>query len=73
MMSLDAEFFGPSPDLAANRELQMYRPCPCGCDERNGPVIGYLSGSTSDGEGVTIYAPDEDTYRSMQRIFGGQP
>jgi hypothetical protein len=34
-------------------------------------VIGYVTGS-KNGHGLTIFAPDEDTYATMVAVFGGQ-
>lgn len=60
------------PNAAQNRPPRAYRPCACGCDERDGGgLIGYLSGSDAKGNGITIYAPDEATYRTFRGIFGG--
>jgi hypothetical protein len=53
-----------------NRWPRAQRPCPCGCDERGGKtIVGYLSGSDKDGNGFTIYAPDEATYRVFAAVF----
>jgi hypothetical protein len=59
------------PDCAKDRPLTAQRPCSCGCDERDGPVVGYVSGSDAKGNGITIFAPDEDTYQRFVAIFGG--
>jgi hypothetical protein len=60
------------PDTARNRPVRAQRPCPCGCDDRgrDEPMIGYISGSDSDGNGLTIEAPDEATYQRFVAIFG---
>ena len=50
------------------RELQARRPCECGCDERDGPVIGYLTASDEDGRGVTIIAESETEYAAMAAL-----
>lgn len=60
------------PSAAKGRPLRAYRPCECGCDERDGPLVGYVSGSNAKGEGLTITAPDEATYRRFVAVFGGE-
>jgi hypothetical protein len=64
---------GPGdPQIDQNRPLRAQRACECGCDERGGKtVIGYVTGS-KNGHGLTIFAPDEDTYATMVAVFGGQ-
>jgi hypothetical protein len=58
------------PTIDQNRPLRAQRACPCGCDERDGKkVIGYVTGS-KNGQGLTIFAPDEATYQTMAAIFG---
>ena len=62
----------PSPGLVWERDIQMQRPCPCGCDERGGPKgVGYLTGGR-EGAYVTVWAPDEESYAIMRRVFGGE-
>lgn len=58
-----------------DRPVTVARECPCGCDKRDGPIaeghaVGYITGSTPDGEGLTIYLPDEHTFHLAQQIFG---
>jgi hypothetical protein len=58
-----------------NRAAKVRRPCPCGCDARTGPIaegkaVGYLSGSNADGEGFTLWIPDEPTYEVLKAVFG---
>lgn len=58
------------PKVDQNRPLRAQRACPCGCDERGGKeIIGYVTGS-KDGQGLTIFAPDEATYQAMVAVFG---
>lgn len=58
------------PALDQDRPLTLNRPCPCGCDERDGPMVGYLNVLT-DGVGVTIVIEDEDTFVHIADAFGG--
>ena len=60
------------PDTAKSRPVRAQRPCSCGCDERKGPIVGYISGSDKKGNGLTIYAPDEATYQRFVAVFGEQ-
>ena len=54
-----------------NRRLKLYRPCPCGCDSREGEKgVGYISGSNEKGEGVTIWIEDEEVFRRLQVLMG---
>lgn len=56
-----------------NRPLQLVRPCSCGCDARGGlPGVGYLTGSTKDGKGVSIWIEDEAVYRRLRAMIGGE-
>lgn len=51
---------------------EMRRPCSCGCDDRSVTGhVGYLIGSAK-GRGITIFAPDEETYQAMRQVFGGE-
>jgi hypothetical protein len=60
------------PDAAKGRPMRAWRPCSCGCDERDGPMVGYVSGSNAEGYGITIVAPDEATYQRFLAVFGGE-
>ncbi len=58
-----------------DRELRVQRACPCGCDERDGPLadgraVGYLTGSTPEGQGFTLYIPTEEAFTIMQKVIG---
>lgn len=56
------------------RPVQTWRPCPCGCDLRDGAYgVGYLSGSTPDGRGFSIWIEDEEVYQAVQAVLGGEP
>jgi hypothetical protein len=52
-----------------NRPLRAQRPCDCGCDERDGLLVGYISGSNAEGSGFTVRIHDEDTYRYVERVM----
>lgn len=60
------------PNTAKRRPFKAQRPCPCGCDNRGRevPLVGYVTGSNAKGEGITLYAPDEETYQHLVRVFG---
>jgi len=46
-----------------NLELKLYRPCECGCDQRDGwKGVGYLSGSDDDGNIFLLWIEDERIY-----------
>ena len=49
-----------------NRLLSLYRPCVCGCDERNGKHgVGYISASDGDGRGFTLWIEEEKTFKRL--------
>ena len=49
-----------------NRPLRLYRPCSCGCDFRDGEKgVGYISGSNSNGAGMTIWIKTEAIYQAL--------
>lgn len=53
-----------------NRPLQVCRPCPCGCDDRDGiKGIGYLTGSNQVGAGFTIWFASEKSFQKVQGIL----
>ncbi len=54
------------------RPLRLSRPCPCGCDAREGVKgVGCLSGSDGAGKGVTIWIEDEAVYRQLEQLLHG--
>jgi hypothetical protein len=56
-----------------NRQLDVYRPCPCGTCSRTCKGIGYLSFSDSAGRGFTIWIENEEVFQrltSALRHFG---
>jgi hypothetical protein len=67
---MDVEFWNGERD----RAVRLQRPCECGCDERDRSerLVGYLTGSDSNGEGFTLYMPDEATYQRFASVFGGE-
>ena len=53
-----------------SRPVSLKRPCPCGCDLREGkPGVGYLTGSDANGNGFSIWVPNEETYLSIQKAM----
>lgn len=51
------------------RPLQVCRPCPCGCDQRGGyEGVGYITGSTEDGRGFTLWVDDEEVLERMLEV-----
>ena len=54
-----------SPD----RQLRVWRPCPCGCDQRGGESLtGYLSGSDEMGRGFSLLAETETEFQTLREI-----
>jgi hypothetical protein len=54
----------------ANRALNVYRPCQCGCDYRDGVFgVGYLSASNAAGDGFTIWIRDERIFALLKAAF----
>ena len=48
-----------------NRELQIFRPCDCGCDTRDGEhedYAGYVTASDEEGNGFTFWIKDEEAF-----------
>jgi len=53
-----------------NRELFLHRPCSCGCDTRDGDHgVGYLTGSNSKGEGLTIWIESEEVFQRLKELM----
>ena len=53
-----------------NRSIQVVRPCPCGCDERDGfRGVGYITGSDKDGNGFTIYIRSEEVFQVASKLI----
>ncbi len=53
-----------------NRPLQLQRPCPCGCDEREGyKSVGYLTGGDGKTGGFTLWIEDEKVYTMLDKIL----
>ena len=47
--------------------LELYRPCSCGCDRRDGDHgVGYLKANDADGNGVTIWGESEEAFRILE-------
>ncbi|RJR44301.1 MAG: hypothetical protein C4567_04345 [Deltaproteobacteria bacterium] len=55
-----------------SRLLQVCRPCPCGCDVRDGrPGVGYLTGSDDGGNGFTVWIESEEVYQRLESCASG--
>jgi hypothetical protein len=55
------------------RQVSLWRPCPCGCDERDGSTgAGYISGCTKNGKGFTVWIEEEKTFQAVKRVFDEQ-
>lgn len=55
---------------AKGRLLAVERPCPCGCDERDGNKgVGYINGSTADGSGFSIWIESEDVFQAALAVL----
>lgn len=52
-----------------NRQLNVYRPCPCGVCSKNRKGFGYLSSSDENGLGFTIWIEDERVFRGLVRVL----
>lgn len=52
-----------------NRELNVYRVCPCGVCWKNRKGAGYLSFSDINGSGFTIWIEDERVFRGLRRAI----
>lgn len=56
-----------------DRPSLMSRPCGCGSCEAVAPEggVGYLSASTPEGEGFSVWIFDEAVYQRMLSVYGG--
>lgn len=52
-----------------NRQLDVYRPCPCGVCSKNQIGVGYLSSSDAKGRGFTIWIVNEEVFRRLRRAL----
>jgi hypothetical protein len=52
-----------------NRQLGVYRACPCGVCEKSRLGIGYLSFSDANGHGFTIWIEDEKVFRRLRHAL----
>lgn len=65
--------FGSKAMEGSPSDVEMRRPCSCGCDQRGGPHgVGYLIASRG-GVGFNLWAQTEKEYQAMRAIFGGDP
>lgn len=54
-----------------NRPLMLKRPCPCGCDVRDGKKgVGYLTGSDENGNGFSLWIESEAAYERLRALIG---
>lgn len=51
-----------------DRDLGLYRPCECGCDQRDFLTVGYLNASR-DGRGFSLHAEDEDEFAQLTEVL----
>jgi hypothetical protein len=55
-----------------NREVGLYRPCSCGCGDRDPETrdaVGYISGSDEKGHGFTIFLFKDADFKTLARVF----
>lgn len=55
-----------------NRKPALYRPCLCGCGERDPETreaVGYLSGSDAAGNGFTLFFFSEEEFAACAKAF----
>ena len=52
-----------------NRQLNVYRVCPCGVCQGIRRGVGYLSFSDANGRGFTIWIEDEMLFRGLKRAL----
>ena len=64
---------GESADIAwtgeTNRQLNVYRACPCEVCSKNRKGVGYLSFSDVNGRGFTIWIESEKIFRNLKRAI----
>ena len=66
-MSTEAVWTNPQHDA---EPLMLRRPCGCGCDGRLGVRgVGYLIGCGPDGNGITVWIENEETYRRLEAVL----
>ena len=58
----------------ASSPHEVSRPCPCGTCQRGVPegAVGILSGSNKKGDGFSIWIFDQQSYKHLRKIFGGE-
>jgi hypothetical protein len=55
-----------------NRQLSVYRPCPCGTCSSIRRGVGYLSFSDMKGRGFTVWLENEEVFQRLRdalRLF----
>jgi hypothetical protein len=62
-----------SPDLTwdgeKNRQLSVYRACPCGVCSKSRNGCGFLSCSDANGHGFTVWIENEKVFRTLRRAL----
>mgnify|MGYP001571230126 CR=1 FL=1 len=57
-------------DGEKSRPLRLMRPCPCGCDARDGVIgAGYLTASSKDGHGFSLWIKSEKVFHLLQKAL----
>jgi len=52
-----------------NRQLDVYRACPCSVCSKSREGVGYLSFSDASGRGFTIWIEDEKVFRRLRHAI----
>jgi len=52
-----------------NRQLGVYRSCPCSICSAGSRGVGYLSFSDASGRGVTVWLENEGVFRRLRDAF----
>jgi hypothetical protein len=52
-----------------NRQLSVYRPCPCGTCTSVRKGVGYLSFSDTHGRGFSIWLENEEVFQRLSRAL----
>lgn len=53
----------------SNRQLNVYRVCPCGVCSKNRKGVGYLSSSDPNGHGFTVWVENEAVFQRLRRAL----
>jgi len=60
-------------DGEKSRQLDVYRPCPCGVCSKNCRGVGYLSFSNANGRGFTVWIQEEKVFRKLKCALSERP